>query len=292
MSYFRTSITSRSFWRHALFCGEAGKLVLSAVGALYLFVNILDTFKIYEKTKYTQYQIIFVVLFAIIYTIVTRRPISKVMYKIPKRDLAIEVRIGDIFGVDGEIVISSSTTFDTDMSSGLIAQNSMQGQLALRMFKGQTDEIDRQISESLKNEKFEIIEGKPGKLHLYPIGTVAKVSAHGRNYYFLAMSDMNKYGTAESSLEYVETSLIGLWKFMTERGELGDLIVPLVGTGRGRVEYPRKKVIERIAQSFINASRDRIFSNKLVIVVYPADVERFGINLFEVRDYLGHSLHI
>jgi hypothetical protein len=37
-------------------------------------------------------------------------------------------------------------------------------------------------------------------------------------------------------------------------------------------------------QSFANASRDKISSNKLIIVVRPADVEKFYINLFEVRD--------
>lgn len=69
-------------------------------------------------------------------------------------------------------------------------------------------------------------------------------------------------------------------------------MVPLMGTGRGRIEMPRKPMIERIAQSFANASRDKIFSNKLVIIVHPSDVEKFGINLFEVKDYLSQSLHV
>ena len=168
----------------------------------------------------------------------------------------------------------------------------MQGQFALRMFKGNTQEIDRQISESLRGQTFKEVTNKPGKHERYEIGTVAKVVANGKNFYFVAMSHMNEYGTAQSSLEYVDKALEHLWKYMSERGELGDLVVPLMGTGRGRIEMPRKKMIERIAQSFANASRDKIFSNKLIIVVHPADVEKFGINLFEVRDYLSQSLHV
>ncbi len=260
------------------------------MGVLYLLINVLDTFGIYAKTEYTGYQIVIFVLIAVVWTLATRRPVSKITYKVPKRDFAIEVRIGDIFSMDGEIVVSSNTTFDTEMSSGLIASNSMQGQFALRMFKGQTDEIDKQLSNSLKDEAFEEVEGKPGKLMKYPVGTVARVSAFGKNFYFVAMSDMNEHGTAESSLAYIDKSLESLWRYMAKRGELGDLVIPLMGTGRGRVQLPRKKMIERIAQSFADASRDTTFSNKLVIAVYPGDVEKFGINLFEVRDYLSQSL--
>jgi hypothetical protein len=64
-----------------------------------------------------------------------------------------------------------------------------------------------------------------------------------------------------------------------------------MGTGRGRVDLPRKKMVERIAQSFADASREKIFSNKLIIIIRPEDAESFGVNLFEVRDYLVRSLH-
>jgi hypothetical protein len=118
------------------------------------------------------------------------------------------------------------------------------------------------------------------------------VTANGKNFYFVAMSDMNEFGNAQSSVRYIDIALEKLWIYLAERGELGDVVLPLMGTGRGRIELPRKKMIERIAQSFADASRDKIFSNKLVIVVYPPDVEKFGINLFEVRDYLSQSLHV
>jgi hypothetical protein len=48
---------------------------------------------------------------------------------------------------------------------------------------------------------------------------------------------------------------------------------------------------ERIAQSFSDASTERIFSTKLTIMVHPADAENFKVNLFEVRDLLVRSLH-
>src|SRR6516164_6068916 len=67
---------------------------------------------------------------------------------------------------------------------------------------------------------------------------------------------------------------------------------PVVGTGRGRLQLPRRKLIELIAQSFADASRTKVFANKLAIVVHPEDAKRHEVNLFEIRDYLALSLHV
>ena len=89
----------------------------------------------------------------------------------------------------------------------------------------------------------------------------------------------------------VEESLEKLWQFIANQGNLKDIAVPLIGTGRGRLDLPRKKMVEKIAQSFADASKSRVFCNKLTIVVHPSDADRFEVNLFEVRDYLVQSLH-
>jgi hypothetical protein len=105
------------------------------------------------------------------------------------------------------------------------------------------------------------------------------------------MSRLNVHGTAKATLRNIEDALSALWQFIADQGELRAINIPLMGTGRGRVELPRKKMVERIAQSFADASREKIFSNKLTILIGPEDAENFQINLFEVRDYLTRSLH-
>lgn len=292
MKYWWGSVRTFAYWRYALFSGEAVAKFFSVLGVLYLLINIADTFKVYEKGKYSHFGLIFIIIPAVLFVVVTRRPVSKVTYKVPKKDYAFEVKIGDIFKEPGEIVVSSNTTFDTDMSSGLIATSSLQGQIATQFFNGQTVDIDRQIEASLAREKFIESDGSPGKKRKYPLGTVARVSARGKNFYFVAMSHMNPDGTAYSNVRMLDEALEGLWSNMARKAELGDIIMPLIGTGRGRVAMPRKNVIERIAQSFADASQDKVFSNKLTIVVQPEDASKFSLNLFKVRDYLSQSLHV
>jgi hypothetical protein len=292
MAYYWKSVRTWSYWSYALFSLEGGGKLLAALGVLYLFVEIADFFQVYKQDQYGHFGIFMLVALSVLWVLTTRRPVSRVRYKVPKKDLSFEVVIGDLFERPGELVISSNSTFDTDMSAGLIAPDSLQGQLAAKFFGGQTADIDRQIELSLKNEPFETNERRPGKKKEYPIGTVARVSAHGRNFYLVAMAHLNENGTAYSDVKMLDEALERLWPNMAKKAELGDMVIPAMGTGRGRVPLPRKKVIEKIAQSFAYASAENAFSNRLVIVVRPQDAEKFAINLFEVRDFLGMSLHI
>lgn len=291
MKYFFESIRTWAYWRYAVFSGEAIGKFFAVVGVLYLCVDLADAFNIYKKDRHSYYGLIILVFLALAYVLSTRRPISRVCYKIPQRDFAVEVLIGDLFKIPGEVVISTSSTFDTDMSSGLIAVTSLQGQLATNYFNGQTTEIDRQIEQSLSRDQFTVNDKRPGKKKQYPIGTVARVSAHSKNFYLVAMSHMDESGNASSDLKMVDEALERLWANLASKAEIGDIVMPLMGTGRGRVAYPRKKMIERIAQSFTDACNQRAFSNKLIIVVRPDDASKFSLNLFQVRDYLGQSLH-
>lgn len=291
MKYFLKSIATYSFWRYALLSAEALAKLLATVGALYLFMEILDFLGIYTKDRYSSYAILPMIACAIVYVVVTRRPITRVSYKVPGRDYVVEVRIGDIFAGTNDVVISTNTTFDTSMANGLIATDSLQGQVATRFFQSNTDEIDKQLQADLSKATGTPRADAPGKNVEYPIGTVARVKGHGRTFYFLAMSRLNAQGTAGTSIREVEDALSCLWSFILTHGELKNLSVPLMGTGRGRTGYPRKKMSERIAQSFADGSKDQVFSNRLSIVIRPEDAEDFGVNLYQIRDYLVQGLH-
>jgi hypothetical protein len=291
MGYPWRSLATFSFWRYALFSGEALAKLLAVVGALYLFMEIMDFLSIYTKDKYDKFAIFPMLAVAVLFVVFTRRPVSRVTYKVPSKDYRIEVKIANLFAEPCDIVISTSTTFDTDVASGLIAKDSLQGQLVMQLFEGKTVEIDRQLGAALKGIAYTDWQEAPGKKSRYPIGTVAPVRIPGRTFYFVAMSQFNETGTAKSSLRDIETALESLWEYVTSHGELRDIAMPLMGTGRGRIALPRKKMVERIAQSFADASREKVFSNRLVVVIRPQDAEDHGVSLFEVKDYLARNLH-
>ncbi|MGO7306895.1 macro domain-containing protein [Rhizobium ruizarguesonis] len=291
MRFFLKSVTTLSFWRHALFSWEALAKVFAIVGAMYLVMDMADFFSIYTKDRYSRYAVLIMAAFAILWVVVTRRPITRFSYKVPGRDFSVEVRIGDLFDGSHDVVVSTNTTFDTDMASGLIDTGSIQGQVATKFFNANTADIDRQLALDLAAAQGVPRENAPGKKIEYPIGTVARVRSHSRTFYFVAMSRLNEQGNARSTPREIEDAIDATWKFVRTNGDLRNLSVPLMGTGRGRTGIPRKKMVERIAQSFCDEAKSGVFSNLLSISIRPEDAEDFAVNLYQIRDYLVQSLH-
>jgi len=194
----------------------------------------------------------------------------------------VEVRIEDIFEVAGAIMISTNSNFEADVAGGKIAPGSLQGQFTARYFTGNQNALQTQIRDALVNI--------PGSAP-YPMGTTIPITTHGKTFYFTVMADLNAQGNASTTPENVRLALEGLWKHVRDAGELQELAVPVVGTGRGRLMLSRKKIISLIAESFVDTSERNKFAEHLVIVVRPEDASRFKVNLYDVKDHLEQTLH-
>ncbi|MEM1193709.1 MAG: macro domain-containing protein [Pseudomonadota bacterium] len=290
MSYLWDSIRTAAYWRFAVFSRRGMQSVLAWFGGIFLVVQMLDFFGIYTEDRYSEYGFIAVIAVALIATIVFRRPTQSITYRLPQKDCAIDVAIGDILDAPGAVVISTNTTFDTDIADGVISRDSLQGQFTGRFFAGAQAGLDEVLDQSLANCPYEDTGQRNGKRKRFPIGTIATVTTHGRTFYFVTMANLNDQGNAQSSPQEIETALKSLWQHVKETGELQDLAVPLIGTGRGGLKLPRPKMIERIAQSFVDASKNGVFTPRLRIVVHPSDARNFEVNLWEVRDDLGRAL--
>mgnify|MGYP006440810263 FL=1 len=122
------------------------------------------------------------------------------------------------------------------------------------------------------------------------MGTTIPIHTHGKTFYFTAMAELGENGNASSSISDIKNALDGLWNYVRTSGELQELAVPVLGTGRGRLNTPRKKMIAMIAESFFKASIKNKFTDKLIITVRPNDAANFGINLYDIKDHLKHVL--
>lgn len=80
---------------------------------------MLDFFSMYTRNNYSAYSFLVVVGFAVVAALLSRRPISRISYRIPRKDFSYEVLIGDLLESPAtNIVINTNTTFDTDIASG------------------------------------------------------------------------------------------------------------------------------------------------------------------------------
>ena len=280
MKFFFDTATSPAYWRYVLFSRVGFQTILSFYGGFWLLIESLDFFKIYTRDQYGSYAFIIVFIVAMFLAILFRRPIRSILVEFPKNDFCVEVRVGDIFEAYGAVAISTNTIFESDVAGGKIAPESLQGQFTAKYYTGNQNSLIDSI-----NRELESIDGPP-----YPMGTVVPVSTHGKTFYFVAMSELNEKGNASTTLESVKTAMLCLWRYVQESGELQELVVPVIGTARGRLSIPRKKMIEKIAESFVAASLEDKFSDRLVIMVCPEDARKFKINLYDIKDALQHVL--
>lgn len=262
---------------------------LEALGFFTVVFQIADWFDLVPVEFRRPWLMWVVLVLAFAWGLTARFPVRSIRYKPTKKDYSIEVRIGDIFEAPENIVISSNTTFDTDVSKGLISKQSLQGQFTEKVLNGDVSELDRQITAALKGVLYDDASS-PGKKRRYPIGTVVPVNFGGKQYFFLAMAELNTKGNAETTPRWLDEALHGLWEGIASMGELGAIAVPVIGSGRGRLKMSRQKIIETIAQSFANASADKKIANRLSIILTDQDAHEYGANLFQVKDYLVQSL--
>ena len=280
VKYFFETITSPAYWRYVLFSRSGLQTVLTIFGGIWLFVESLDFFNIYTRDQYGSYAFLAVMITSSLLAIIFRRPIRSIEVVFPENDFCLEIRIGDLFDASGAVMISTNTIFESDVAGGKIATDSLQGQFTAKYYTGDQNTLIEEINKHLKG-----LGDSP-----YPMGTTIPVSTHGKTFYFVAMAELNEQGTAGTNLYSVEQAMRGLWKYVRESGELQELVVPVVGTARGRLKTSRKKMIEKIADSFVTASHEGKFTDRLVIMVRPEDARRFQVNLYDIKDHLNYTL--
>ncbi|MGJ3242642.1 MAG: macro domain-containing protein [Opitutales bacterium] len=280
MRYFIDTVTSPAYWRYVLFSKVGIQTVLATFGAIWLLVESLDFFNIYKQDQYGAYAFWWILIVSVVLAIFLRRPVRSIEIRFPEKDCCLGVRIGDIFDATGAVVVSTNTQFECDVAGGKISPESLQGQFTARYFTGDQETLIKTIREGLEEA-----EGPP-----YPMGTVVPVNTHGKTFYFVAMANLNEKGTASTTMKDLETALSSLWRYVRESGELQELVVPVIGTARGRLRLPRKKVIEKITESFVDASSDAKFTDRLIVMIHPEDAKRFKVNLHDIKDHLNHTL--
>ncbi len=281
LKYFLESIFSKAYWQYVLLSKSGIESILAIFGFFYLLIEALDFFSIYTRDKYASFSFFIFLILSIILSIILRRPINSIIIVLPKEDLKIEVRIANLFEVSGAIMISTNTEFESDVAGGKIAPDSLQGQFTAKYFTGNQIELISNINKFLDG-----IEGSSP----YPIGTVVPISTHGKTFYYTAMSELNENGNAFTTTANIKEALTGLWKYVIEAGELQELVLPVIGTGRGRLLISRKKMINIIVESFAEYSEISKFTDKLIIVIRPEDASKFGVNLYDIKDSIKHSL--
>jgi hypothetical protein len=211
------------------------------------------------------------------------RPIRQV-YNAP--NVQIEVVEGDLLEQDCSIVVGTCDTFDTSVPS-VIAKSSVQGQVLDRLYGGDVNQLDQEITDALESlASVDTIE-KPGKRAKYGIGAIATLRKASAHLYLLAYCEMNKQNQASTTPDAIWRSLGALWQEVSRTANGAFVAIPVLGGGQSRVSHmlPAQDSIRFIALSFMFACRNGKVCDGLRIVVRPVDFER--LDRLELQAFLS-----
>lgn len=271
---------SASYWKQRSL--GLARSYIAALGSLWLFVKVVS--EVYAAaTPYTSSW--FLLALPLFVAIWSNMPIPFIRHKLHGRDVTIEIRVGDILELDGSMVISANTTFETSLDDDLISPQSLQAKFT-KKFYDTVDRLNLDLERSLDRSEAtgEPRRGRPR----WPIGTVVMLKPRGKTVYMVAIAELNDHGVAQGSKEDVFASLGKLWHFIGERGELEPVCIPVLGTGRARITTVREDMVKEIVRSFIAACSERKFTERLTVVISTDDYIQHQVELDSLGNYVKH----
>src|SRR5258708_17675935 len=141
------ALRSKAYWRHEFSLKRTITALLSSFGGLWLMVVATNFFSPTAGNWIREKWFVFLLLgFAI--AAWQNRPKVCFTCRLSKRDVAIEIRVGDMFSLPGALVIGSNTSFDTDIESNLISKRSVQGQFTKKYYNS-VAHLDADLSAAL-----------------------------------------------------------------------------------------------------------------------------------------------
>ena len=281
---------SATVWLGNLWSARGAGGLLSPFGSLWLCIEIAEFF--FDGTALPNRLRALWWLFALLGLGIAAwscRPRTSVVHKLSGRDVTIAVAVGDVFSFPGAIIVGSNTTFDTRLSTQLISRDSVQGAFTTKYYNGNETRLDADIEAQLTGIESEPLPGeRAGKNRRYPTGTVVRLEPQQRRAYFAAIADINEHGVAVGSFRQLKDSLAALWVYIGSRGIKEPLVTPVLGTGFSKLTEPREEVVREIVTSFVAACSERVFTDRLTIVLSPRDVVKNGISLDELGAFVRH----
>jgi hypothetical protein len=197
----------------------------------------------------------------------------------------IRVIIGDLFEQEESLVIGTCDTFDTAIPH-IIQSQSVQGQFLQRVYKNDIDQLDSDLTESLKSVPPLATVKKSGKTIKYPVGTVVTLRSQRQHYFLMAFTEMDEDNRAIGTIDGLWKSLLNLWGEVEKRSNGEAVAIPVLGGGQSRLSQilPAQDSIRFIILSFMFASRSSRVCGRLDIIVSEQD--RKKVDLLELQEFL------
>lgn len=270
------------FWEGLDFI-KVGQSILTVFGTLWLLVEILAFFNKVEfsnELKELWWLFLIIGLLLIAYN---NWPKLVFTYKVKNRDVSISIKIADIFTVKGALIIPINNKLDCNNHGIIQRSNSILKFFIQKIYKTFHNHLQTDINQHIEDNpdwyaSFGDIPN-PGE---YKIGTVVPIYRDEKQYYLLCSSTLNQQNRSKTTEDDLRNSLNELWEYLIQNGSKDNLILPIIGTGRGRIKLTREEVIKETVLSFLVSLSTDSYCEQLTICIHPKDIKTNDMDLNEI----------
>lgn len=255
------------------------------VGGYCSFLEALETLKLEKIIDFISWKYAFPLFFGlgVVSYIIRVHPKQRFSAKVPNRDVTVKLTKGNILKKRNKSVIvpiNNRFRVDPSKNSPLIESNSVLSQLVKKEFNSEPKELQNLISQQLRENK------TPNNNGIYKWGEVISIMGKKKKYYLFVNTLLNEQNIPSCNEEILTTSLAKLWEHLSQGAGKEDFIIPLVGTGRGRINETREDVFKHILRSFLASLANTNFADSLTICMLRKDIKKCKINFTKQGEFM------
>lgn len=249
------------------------------------FWTIIEIFNYFTNAKFKVNEKsipLFISVFSImlIIIIIKNKPKISFSYKLRNKDSFIEIKVGDAFKNSGSLVIPINDCFDVSLGGNVRNAKSLQSRLISEFYLGKEEHLETDILTKIDKSKLP-----------FNIGKTIEIKQNEKVFYLLVNSKKKENNRVESSIDDFLFSLTQLWTYIASESERNSVVtIPLICTNHGRIPTLNRTVaIKEIIESYIESSKYLNIADKIIISIYPEDLNKGNINLDKIDEFLKFS---
>lgn len=219
-------------------------------------------------------------------------PQKSVVVKLHNIDTEIEVKVGDIFRSGDPIVVTVPTTLEVTFENKVIDRTSIQGQYTINYFHSERNFLTALEVASKHVTDFERVTNYYSgqrKVKKFLPGEVFVLRDAPRVGYIVTFATFNEHGVVQIEPSEFVDLLPRLWLGIRERGDVGNITVPLMGSRFGRTGFDnRKDILREQINSFSAASSEARLADRVTFYITPSDFTQWGFSFDYIKRLLDN----
>lgn len=183
-------------------------------------------------------------------------------------DTTIIVKFGNYFEENGWKAVAVNDFFDSRVDDKIISKNSLHGQVITKFWPNEEIVWQKEVLEAIGDKKKQHVKRKNGNTDRYPLGTTAYINKNDHHFLFTALTKTdtktNKTQTNSQGLILTTRSLLAQARLVCANNHL---VLPLMGSGLGRVGLKKSAILNLILTAIFEESKVSKITNTITVIL-------------------------